>query len=168
MDYKQAREEFIQAWGSLGSSWGINHTMAQIHALLMISPDAMTTDEVMEQLGISRGNANMNLRALIGWGIVRKESRPGDRKEYFSAEKDVWVLATQVAQERKKRELDPVLRMLNQVKAIPENKKSKEITTFKKVTADLSDFAGKMDMTLGTFVKAEQNWFFGKLLKMFK
>src|SRR5689334_8003705 len=87
-----ARDEFVTQWGLMGSSWGINRTMAQIHALLMITPRAMTTDEVMAELKISRGNAHMNLRELVGWGLVRNLSRKGERKEYFEAEKDVWMM----------------------------------------------------------------------------
>ncbi len=167
MDYKEGKEKFIQAWGNLGSSWGINRTMAQIHALLLISPEAMTTEEIMEDLKISRGNANMNIRALMDWGIVHKETRTGERKEYFYSEKEIWQIATQVAKERRKRELDPVLKMLSQVKDIKVEKNKTE-AEFKKVTNDLYDFAKKTDGMLDTFVKAEQNWFFSRFLKLFK
>src|ERR1700748_1865788 len=109
MELIEARQKFIEAWGKLGSEWGVNRTMAQVHALLMVSPDALTTEEIMEQLSISRGNANMTLRHLIGWGLIEKQHRAGERKEYFFAEKDVWIIARQVAQERKKRELAPIL-----------------------------------------------------------
>ena len=83
MDWREGKERFLQAWGALGSEWGINRTMAQIHALLMIAPQALSADSVMEELTISRGNANMNLRALMDWGLVYKELRAGDRKEYL-------------------------------------------------------------------------------------
>ncbi|MCB0624548.1 MAG: transcriptional regulator, partial [Saprospiraceae bacterium] len=81
MDLREGKEKFIQSWGALGSSWGVNRTMAQIHALLLISPEALSADEIMEDLMVSRGNANMNLRALIDWGLVYKELKPGERKE---------------------------------------------------------------------------------------
>ena len=80
-----ARDEFVTQWGAIGSAWGINRTMAQIHALLIITPSALTTDEVMEELKISRGNAHTNLRELVGWGLVRSVVRKGERKEYFEA-----------------------------------------------------------------------------------
>ena len=89
MNLEEAKYKFIQEWGVLGSTWGINRAMAQIHAFLMLSPESKTTDEVMEALKISRGNANMNMRALIDWGLVYKEYKPGERKEYFYAEKDL-------------------------------------------------------------------------------
>ena len=85
MELNEAKDKFIQSWGSLGSQWGINRTMAQIHALLLIAPEPMSTDEVMEQLKISRGNANINLRELMNWQLVRKEVKTGERMEFFVA-----------------------------------------------------------------------------------
>ncbi len=75
MEWQEGKDKFLQSWGTLGTSWGINRTMAQIHALMMISPNALSADEVMEELQISRGNANMNIRALMDWGLVYKELR---------------------------------------------------------------------------------------------
>ncbi len=109
---KELRDEFVAQWGAMGSQWGINRTMAQIHALLMTAPDAMTTDEVMEELEISRGNAHGNLKELVAWGLVRIVLRKGERREYFEAEKDVWKIFTTVARERKRREIDPALTVL--------------------------------------------------------
>src|SRR4051812_27080842 len=100
MVYQDAKSTFIQAWGTLGSSWGINKAMAQIHALLLLATEPMSAEEIMQELQMSRGNVNMNLRALIDWGIVRKEHRAGERREYFSTGKDVWELAKQVSRER--------------------------------------------------------------------
>src|SRR4051812_47222059 len=115
MDLPEAKQKFIEAWGKLGSEWGINRTMAQVHALLLITPGELTTEEIMAELSISRGNANMTLRDLMGWGLVEKKHRPGERKEYFFADKDTWNIARQVAKERRKRELDPVLKVLNEL-----------------------------------------------------
>src|SRR6478672_1802448 len=115
MELTEAKNKFIETWGKLGSEWGINRTMAQVHALLLISPEALTTEEIMESLSISRGNANMTLRDLIGWGLIEKQHRAGEWKEYFYADKDTWNIARQVAKERRKRELDPVLRILDEL-----------------------------------------------------
>ena len=101
-----ARDEFIAQWGIMGSSWGINRTMAQIHALLMVSTTPLSTDEIMAELAISRGNAHMNLRDLVGWGLVRSVIRKGERKEFFEAEKDVWKIFCTVVRERKRREIE--------------------------------------------------------------
>lgn len=168
MELAEGKQKFIEAWGKLGSEWGINRTMAQVHALLLISPDALTTEEIMEQLSISRGNANMTLRDLIGWGLIEKQHRPGERKEYFFAEKDVWLIAKQVAQERKKRELDPVLKVLNDLGNVKGDEKDPEYKTFKKSITDINKLAKNVDSTLGTMIKAEENWFWGSIFKMFK
>jgi DNA-binding transcriptional regulator GbsR (MarR family) len=109
---KQARDEFVSQWGALGTQWGINRTMAQIHALLMTAPQPMTTDEVMEDLEISRGNAHTNLKELVAWGLIRVVVKKGERREFFEAEKDVWNIFTIVARERKRREIEPALAIL--------------------------------------------------------
>ncbi|MFZ1693694.1 MAG: MarR family transcriptional regulator, partial [Flavobacteriales bacterium] len=108
MTIPEAKDKFIEAWGAFGSAWGINRSMAQVHALLLISHEPLSTEDVMEQLNISRGNANMNLRALIDWSLVRRVLKPGERREFFEAEKDVWKVATHITRERKKRELEPL------------------------------------------------------------
>jgi DNA-binding transcriptional regulator GbsR (MarR family) len=108
----QAREEFVAQWGALGTQWGINRTMAQIHALLMTAAEPMSTDEVMEALEVSRGNAHTNLKELVAWGLVRPVVRKGERRDYFEAEKDVWHIFTTVARERKRREIEPALAVL--------------------------------------------------------
>jgi len=167
MKYKEAKEELIQAWGNLGYSWGLNKTMAQIHALLMISTKPLSTEEIMEELQISRGNANMNIRALLEWNIVYRILIPGERKEYFKSEKDVWELARQVVRERRKRELEPILKVLKSVNELPADN-TEESKEFKKVVKDLKGFAEKSDQLLDTFVKSEESWFWGSILKLFK
>ena len=87
MDYQEAKNKFINTWGSLGTLWGINKAMAQIHALLYVSPKPLSMEEIMADLHISRGNTSMNLRQLIDWGIVFKTSVAGERKEFFKSEK---------------------------------------------------------------------------------
>ncbi len=104
---RAVEEQFILEWGRMSSSWGINRTMAQIHALLFLSGDPLTVDDIMARLQISRGNASMNLRALMDWGIVRRFRRPGERKDTYVSEADPWLMFARVARERKRRELDP-------------------------------------------------------------
>ncbi|MEM1056893.1 MAG: hypothetical protein AAGI52_15320 [Bacteroidota bacterium] len=113
--HRAALDEFVRLWGEMASHWGINRTMAIIHALLYASGEPLDTDEIMERLAISRGNANMNLRALLDWGLVRKMHRPGSRKDYFEAEQDVWRLTTIIIEERQRREIAPVQRALSDV-----------------------------------------------------
>lgn len=112
-----ARHEFVTQWGVLGSAWGINRTMAMLHAFLLTSAGPLSTDELMEALAVSRGNANTNLRELVAWGLLRKLVRPGERREYFEAEKDVWKIFCTVVRERKRREVDPTLAVLRECAA---------------------------------------------------
>lgn len=114
---QRALGEFVLLWGEMASSWGINRTMAQIHALLYASEAPLDTDEIMDRLQISRGNANMNLRALIEWNLVRKTHQLGSRKDFFVAEKDVWTITTTIIEARQKREIQPVQRALAEVAA---------------------------------------------------
>lgn len=116
MHLNDAKSHFIHTWGTLATQWGINRTMAQIHALLLISPLPLSTDQIMERLLISRGNANMNIRSLIDWALLYKEIRPGVRREYFRAEKDMWLVTRRIIKERKKREIDPLNDMLKDVR----------------------------------------------------
>ncbi len=162
MEYTDAKETFLNAWGSLGSSWGINRTMAQIHALLLLSTEPLSTEDVMKELNISRGNANMNLRALIDWGIVTKEFKSGERREYFRSGKNIWELARQIARERKKRELEPILRVMDQFEQL-EGANQEQTEEFKKVTADIKEFTLKAGNMLDNFIQSDKHWF----LKLF-
>ncbi len=112
----EAQNRFIETWGRMGSAWGVSRTLAEVHALLYITGDALCTDDVMERLEISRGNASMTLRGLTDWGIVQRVHKRGDRKEYFQAEADVWTMFKTIATERKKRELDPVVTSLFEIR----------------------------------------------------
>jgi len=168
MELAEGKQKFIEAWGKLGSEWGINRTMAQVHALLLISPVAMTTEEIMDALSISRGNANMTLRDLMGWGLIEKQHKAGERKEYFFAEKDTWAIARQVAQERKKRELDPVIKILNELTAVKGDEKDPEYKTFKTSVNSINKLAKNVNKTLDTMLKAEENWFWNSIFKIFK
>lgn len=168
MKLHEAKNQFIQAWGTLGSKWGINRTMAQLHALLLVSPDPLSAEEMMDELNISRGNVNMNIRDLIDWGLVEKKHKPGDRKEYFWAEKDVWKITKQVARERKKRELEPIIKVLEQVSDVEGDKKDKHVKSFVESINGIKRIASNADKTMDTMIKAEENWFFGTLLKLFK
>jgi DNA-binding transcriptional regulator GbsR (MarR family) len=167
MDLSEGKDKFIQSWGALGSSWGISRTMAQIHALLLISPEALSADEVMEALQVSRGNANMNLRALIDWGLVYKELKSGERKEYFRAEKDMWEVVKKIIIQRKKKELEPMLKVLDEVSNI-DGDRTPESEEFQKVVKDIKLFSNKADSTLDTLTRADSNWFVGTFMKMIK
>ncbi len=169
MELQEAKNKFIHSWGILGSSWGINKTMAQIHGLLLISAKSLSTEDIMEELSISRGNANMNIRALIDWNIVLKDYQPGERKEFFVAEKDLWETTIQVIIERRKRELEPLTKMIAQVKNLEVGSDNEEeVKEFNQMTKSIGKFAAKTDGMLNKLLKADKNWFFGSFLKLFK
>lgn len=164
MEFKDARNKFIQTWGTFGSQWGINKTMAQIHALLMISTTSLSMEDIMEELQISRGNASMNLRSLMDWGIVYKEYKAGERKEFFTGEKDIDELARKIAKERSRREVKPAIRVLKEVTDIKvTNEKEKQ---FKKQTTDLYDFMLRADNMIDKITEQKENWFTKTILKM--
>ncbi len=168
MQYEEGKRQFIQTWGKLGSEWGINRTMAQVHALLLISPRPLSTEQVMEELSISRGNANMNLRDLLDWNLVHKELVPGDRKEYFVAEKDIWEVAKRIARERKRREIEPVKQVLERLQAVEGDPDRPEVQEFTQRMAQLNGFVGKMDSSFDALLRADESWFFSTLLKLMK
>lgn len=111
--HEEALEQFVLLWGEMASAWGINKTMAQIHALLYAEADPLDTDTIMDQLDISRGNANMNLRNLLQWQLVHKVHFKGQRKDFYTAEKDVWTIVSTIIRERQQREVAPIRENLN-------------------------------------------------------
>ena len=167
MKLVEAKQQFINSWGAFGTQWGINRTMAQIHALLLISTTPVTQDGIMEQLSISRGNVNMNIRDLIGWGLVERIIVSGERKEYFCADKNIWKVATQIIKERKKRELDPMLKLLCLLENIDE-RKDKDAKEFLTVIGDIKKLGNHADSLLDIMIKAEENKFIAAVLKIFK
>ena len=114
MTLDQIKDRFILHWGEMGSLWGINRTMAQVHALLFISPEPLSANEIMDELQISRGNVSMALRELIAWGIVARVHLKGERREFYTTEKDVWTMFRIIVRERKKREIDPTMSVLRE------------------------------------------------------
>ncbi len=104
-----AKNLLVRRWGEMGGYWGISRTMAEIHALLFVSDEPLCTDDIMSQLHVSRGNASMNLRGLIDWGLIRREHKFGDRKEYFRADTDVWHMFETILRERRRREVEPII-----------------------------------------------------------
>ena len=164
----EARQQFISSWGAFGTHWGINRTMAQIHALLLISADPLTQDDMMEQLNISRGNTNMNIRELINWGLVERVLLSGERKEYFTAEKDIWKVVKKIVKERKKRELEPMLQILDKLEEVEGDKRDKNLKIFVDTISSIKKLGRQADKTLDMMIKAEESWFVGTMMKFFK
>jgi DNA-binding transcriptional regulator GbsR (MarR family) len=168
MKLTEAKQQFISSWGAFGTHWGINRTMAQIHALLLVSPDPLTQDDIMEELNISRGNTNMNIRELINWGLVERVILPGERKEYFTAEKDIWKVVKQIVKERKKRELEPMMQLLDKLEDVEGDKKDKKVKTFVDTISSIKRLGLQADKTLDVMIRAEENWFVSSMMKIFK
>ncbi len=168
MKLTEAKQQFISSWGAFGTHWGINRSMAQIHALLLISSDPITQEDIMEELDISRGNTNMNIRELINWRLVERVLLPGERKEYFTAEKDIWKVIRQIVKERKKRELEPMLHLLDKLEEVEGDRRDKNVKTFVDTVSSIKNLGRKADKTLDAMINAEENWFLGTLMKMLK
>jgi DNA-binding transcriptional regulator GbsR (MarR family) len=136
---------------------------------LLISEKPLSAEDIMSQLDISRGNVNLNVRSLIDWGIVDRVTVKGERREFFTAEKDIWKVATMIANQRRKRELDPMLKVLSQVKVVDESGADPEaLKAFTSTIENIENFSGKADVLLDKLIKADQHWFTGTLLKLVK
>lgn len=164
MEIREAKNEFVRVWGELGSSWGINKTMAQIHALLLSSSEPLSTEQIMEKLNISRGNANMNVRALLDWGLANKAYMPEERKDFFESDKDIWNITRQVANERRKRELDPLKRTIDKIVSVEAN--TKEDKEFKRMLKEVQDYTSSAEKLIDKLSRSDRNWFYKLLMKL--
>jgi DNA-binding transcriptional regulator GbsR (MarR family) len=159
MQLDEAKLKFIDMWGTVGGEWGITRSMAQIHAVLLLSEKPLCTDDLMESLQIARGNANMNLRDLMDWGLIKKVFISGDRKDYYMAHKDMWMITKQVMLHRKRRELEPLLSTLAELKNLDNtNATEEEIKYFEDITGEIHQFADRANRTLNTLIEADKNW----------
>ena len=163
----EAKAQFIHLWGVSGSGWGVSKTLAQVHALLLVSPAALSTEDIMEQLTISRGNASMTVRELIDWGLIYKELRPGERREFFVAEKDMLQVTRCIIRARKRRELDQMKRSLDQLAALPGDPADADYRAFHTALTDIQQLATVSDKLLTRLMQAEKSWFWNTFLKLF-
>ena len=165
-DFKEAKKYFIASWGELGMNWGINRTMGHIHALLLISPEALGADEIIEELKISRGNANMNLRALLDWGLIYRRSQAGERRDFFTAEKELWDVFKKTLKKRKTKELNPMLDMIKKLSDIPsDDAESKE---FNKIVKNLDSISSAADKALDKIIQSESNLLLNTFVKVMR
>lgn len=165
MQLNDAKMEFVQTWGSIGSAWGIPRSMAQIHALLLASNEALSTEDVMEAIKLSRGNVNINMRELINWRLVSKQNKIGERKEFFAAQSDIMSMAQNIVEERKRRELQPVLSLLSKLKNEELDGNDDEVAHFKQLMQELDDFIKQLDQLSEIWLKLKDNFFFKKMIK---
>lgn len=166
MKLEEAKQQFIDTWGALGSEWGINKSVAQVHALLLSSSNPLSTDDIMERLVISRGNANMSLRQLVEYGIVYKKHIAGDRKEYFIAEKEVLKWAMKIAVMRKQKELDPVMEILKNITAATENDKSDEGKEFHQTVKEIQVLTDQLETIANKIFSTNRGELLVKLIKL--
>ncbi len=164
----EARDEFVTQWGTIGTAWGINRTMAQVHALLITTGHLLSTDDVMEELRISRGNAHKNLRDLVSWGLIRSVVRKGERKEFFEAEKNVWKMFCIILRERRRRELRPAQAALQECAARTKGLKGAEAVAFNQQIKALSDFLELADGVITKISRSEQSSMVPWALKFLK
>jgi DNA-binding transcriptional regulator GbsR (MarR family) len=165
---REAQDEFVTQWGAIGSAWGINRTMAQIHALLITAAAPLSTDQIMEELKISRGNAHSNLRDLVSWGLIRSVVRKGERKEFFEAEKAVWKMFCIIIRERRRRELRPAMAVLNDCAERTKKMKGRDAVVFHKQIRALSDFLEVADGVITKLSRSEQSTVLPWALKFLK
>jgi len=160
------QEKFIMEWGRMSSSWGINRTMAQIHALLFITGQPHNVEEIMDRLSISRGNASMNLRDLMDWGIIRRFRRKGDRKDMYMTDSEPWQMVARVVRERKRRELDPTSKVLQEcLENIPADSPMDEAEQLRHRLAGLLELFALVDSLYEQVFRSDET--FRQTLKLF-
>lgn len=152
-DAEEVIRGFVEHWGMMARTWGINATMGELFGLLYITGEDWTADALRERLRISRGNVSMNLRELMGWGIVHKVHRQGERREFYRAEADVWTLFKRILAERKRRELDPTLLVLDRTAALAAGNPG--LATLGARVVALQRFFRLIDALAGRFVSLE-------------
>ena len=153
---ERAQDLFVLEWGRMSSSWGINRTMAQIHALLFITGEPLDVNDIMDRLQISRGNASMNLRELMDWGIVRRHRQPGDRKDVYVSESDPYQMFLRVVRERKRREIDPTADAIREVIAkLPESDTSPDSIALRRRLLAMLEIFDLIDVAYGQIFGAE-------------
>lgn len=166
MEYQVGRDKFIKRWGELGLNWGINKTMGMIHGLLLIETQELNSDDIMSQLNISRGNVNMNLQALVEWGLIEKTHIEGSRKDYYKAEKDIWKAFRQIIKKRKEKELHPMINLIEEVSGVqPFDEDSAE---FIKIMQELNVFSTKADKALNSLVDSKRSVLVNTYLKILR
>lgn len=143
----KVEQDFILHWGQMGVQWGINRTVAQVHALLYLSEEPLNAEEICGVLNVARSNVSTSLKELQGWGIVRKVSLMGDKRDHFESVQDVWELARIILNERKKREIDPTQRVLQ------------DFVAAAKADGESSAYTVKRLHEMASFLKASSTWF---------
>jgi DNA-binding transcriptional regulator GbsR (MarR family) len=166
LEFLDCKDRFIETWGELGNNWGISKSMAQLHALLLLSPHPMKVEQILNKLNISAGMVSMNLRNLMDWGLIYNTNIDGDRCEYYFAEKNLNIIFKRILEHRKKRELDPILDKMQEIsKCACKCDESKELV---RITNEITDYANKADKLFEVMIKTDSHWLFNSLMKVIK
>lgn len=155
----EAKSQFILYWGDMGSQWGVNRSVAQIHALLYLSVAPMHAEQISAELGIARSNVSNSLKELVGWKLIRRVPVAGDRREHFAAEADVWEMAMRIAQGRKEREIDPAIQAIEECVGLAAGEPDLDPEVLKRMQ-DMQAFLGTVDTWYGQMLgvpKAQLN-----------
>ena len=147
-DLPEAVQRFILHWGDMGTTWGVNRTVAQIHALLFIMEAPLNAEQITDCLGVARSNVSNSLKELLGFKTIRRVPVAGDRRDYFTAETDVWEVAKRIAAVRKAREIDPALETLTYCLKVAEGD-GRVSSEQRKRLQDMADFTATMDRWYG-------------------
>jgi DNA-binding transcriptional regulator GbsR (MarR family) len=166
MELIEARERFLENWARMGCQWGISKSMAKVHAFLLIQPDKVCAETIMDALDLSRGSVNTHLNTLLDWGLVYKREKEGHRKDFFVAEKDLWTVFRQILTHRKKKELEPLLATLEELSHV--NCEQEEGREFVRMVRELKRVTSQADSALDTLAKSESSWFDNPFFKMIR
>lgn len=150
---KEETDRFIESWGSMGILWGINRSMARIHAYLLVSEEPVDSEKISEYLNISRGNVSMCLKELRNWGVIQRVNVSGDRRDFFMAEPDTWKMLYRIAVGRKTREFDPALHALRHLMAEADIKKNKKVN---ERLAQVEEILTTLDHFINRFLESEE------------
>jgi DNA-binding transcriptional regulator GbsR (MarR family) len=151
MDIEE-KNRFIESWGSMGILWGINRSMARIHAYLMVTEGPADAEEISSYLNISRGNTSMCLKELRNWGVVRRVNKSGDRRDFYETEPDTWKMLYRIAVNRKSREFDPALHALRHLLAEADMKESEKVQAR---LLQVEDILATLDHIITRFLESE-------------
>ena len=163
MNVSEKSQYFITEWGKLGVAWGINKTMAHIHALLLCSCEALCADEIRARLDIGKGSAHQNIKLLKEWKLIIPIHKDGVRKEYFQAEKDMWVIFRQILINRKNKELTPLISLLEKVST--ETSECPKDQSFNLMISDMLQVSQKADSALNNFISLDSDEIIGKIFQ---
>lgn len=150
---RQERDRFIESWGSMGILWGINRSMARIHALLLVSEEPVDAETISDSLNISRGNTSMCLKELRNWGVVQRVNLSGDRRDFYEAEPDTWKMLYRIAHNRKSREFDPALHTLRHLLAESDFKADEKVH---ERLGEVEEILTTLDHFISRFLESEE------------